>query len=84
MELLNEFIVVVVLAVCIALGAIIKHSLPFISNKYIPLILGGVGVLLNVWYQNAFDINILLGGLASGLAATGLFEAVRNLSGSKE
>jgi len=39
-----------------------------------------LGVILNVWLNGgAFTPEILLGGLASGLASTGAFELGRNL-----
>lgn len=79
MEILSNFIVVLVMAICLSIGYIIKHSLSFIPNKYIPLILGIIGVLINIWMNRAFTPEVLLGGLASGLAATGAFEAVRNV-----
>ena len=67
------------MAICLSIGYIIKHSLNFIPNKYIPLILGVIGVIINIWVNKAFTPEVLLGGLASGLAATGAFEAVRNV-----
>lgn len=80
MEILNDYIVVVVMAICLCVGYIIKNSLDFIPNKYIPLIMGLLGIVLNVWLNNwAFTPTVLLGGLASGLASTGAFEAVKNL-----
>lgn len=79
MEILSNYVVAVCMAVCLAVGYIIKHSLNFIPNKYIPLILGILGVGMNIWVNRAFTPEILLGGLASGLAATGAFEAVRNI-----
>ena len=82
MEILQEFIVLIVMAICLAVGHIIKQSLDFIPNKYIPLIMGVLGVILNVWLNGgAFTPEILLGGLASGLASTGAFELGRNLKG---
>nr|MDD6334965.1 phage holin family protein [bacterium] len=84
MEFLQEYIVPVTMALCVGIGFIIKHSLDFIPNKWIPLILGALGIVLNVWAANwAFTPETLLGGLASGLAATGAFEAVRNLVAGK-
>lgn len=81
MEILSEYIVVVIMAICLSLGYIIKHSLSFIPNKYIPLIMGVLGVILNVWLNSwVFTPDILLGGLASGLAATGAFELVRGVN----
>lgn len=79
MEILNDYIVVLVMAICLAIGYIIKHFLPM-DNKWIPLIMGCLGVLINVWVNAwGFTPEVLLGGLASGLAATGAFEMVRNL-----
>jgi 1,4-dihydroxy-2-naphthoate octaprenyltransferase len=79
-EFLNQYVVALIVGICLALGYIIKHSLDFIPNKYIPLIMGIVGVLLNVWMNDwKFNLQILLGGLASGLASTGAFEMVRNI-----
>lgn len=85
MEFLSQFVVVLVVGICLAVGYIIKHSLNFISNKYIPLILGVLGILLNVWINNwSFTPEILLGGLASGLASTGTFEMTRNIMNKEE
>jgi flagellar biosynthesis protein FliQ len=79
-EFLNQYVIALIVGICLALGYIIKHSLDFIPNKYIPLIMGIVGILLNVWMNNwKFNVQILLGGLASGLASTGAFEMVRNI-----
>lgn len=81
MELLSEYIVPIILATCLAIGFIIKHSIKIIPNDFIPLILGIIGVILNSWANKwQFDIAILLGGLASGLASTGLFELRKGLS----
>ena len=82
MEVLSQYVVLIVLGICLAVGYIIKNSLDFISNKYIPLIMGALGVILNVWLNTwTFSPEILLGGLASGLASTGAFELVRNIKG---
>jgi len=84
MDLLNQFIVVAVMAICLCLGYVIKHSLNAIPNKYIPLIMAVLGVILNVWMNAwSFTPEILLGGLASGLASTGAFELIRNIKEGK-
>ena len=80
MEVLSQYVVLIVMAICLAIGYIIKHFLPM-ENKWIPLIMGILGILLNTWVNSwAFTPDILLGGLASGLAATGAFEMVRNVT----
>ena len=79
MEILSDYLVVVVTGICFAFGYIIKNSLSFISNKYIPLIMATLGVGLNAWVNaGLFTPGILLGGLASGLTATGAFELIKN------
>lgn len=85
MEFLQEYTVAVVLGICFAFGFILKHWIAFIPNRFIPLIMGVLGVLLNVWVEAwAFTPSILLGGLASGLAATGMHQAFRGLLDSGE
>lgn len=80
MDFLSRYVVIVVLAICLCIGYIIKHSISFVPNKYIPLIVAIVGVIVNVWINGwTFTPEILLGGLASGLASTGTHELVRNL-----
>lgn len=80
MEFLSRYVVLVVLAICLCLGYIIKHSISVIPNKYIPLIMGIAGIILNLWMNGwEFTPEILLGGLASGLASTGTHELVRHL-----
>lgn len=79
MEVLSNYVVAITMAICLAIGYLIKHSLNFIPNKYIPLILAIIGIGVNIWVNQTFTPEILLGGLASGLAATGAFEAVRNI-----
>lgn len=81
MEILSQYVVVAVVAICYIIGYVIKKSLDFIPNKYIPLIMAILGVILNVWMNKwVFTPETLLGGLASGLASTGAFEAFRNLT----
>ena len=85
MEILNQFVVVIVMGICLCIGYVIKNSLDFIPNKYIPLIMAMLGVVLNVWFNGwAFTPEILLGGLASGLASTGAFELIRNITSGKD
>jgi hypothetical protein len=81
MEILNQYVVVAVVATCFAVGLVIKNSLDFIPNKYIPLIMAVLGVFLNIWVNGwVLTPEVLLGGLASGLASTGAFEAFKNIT----
>jgi len=75
-----EYINLLVLGICLCVGYVIKTSLNFINNKYIPAIMLILGVLINV-IINIPLINgqIILSGMISGLASTGFYEALRNM-----
>ena len=77
---LNDYINVVVLGICLCIGYVIKTSLDFINNKYIPVIMLIIGTSINI-IINIPKINeaVILGGMISGLASTGLYEAMKNL-----
>lgn len=83
MEILQEYIVPITMAICFCVGYIIKKWIKDVDNKWIPTICAIVGVLVNVWINMGIDPAILLGGLASGLAATGLDQLVRTGEYSK-
>ena len=79
LEFLTDYLVLVVVGICLCVGYIIKHFTNA-DNKYIPLVMGVLGVILNVWLNNfAFTPEILLGGLFSGLASTGLHQVFSQL-----
>lgn len=79
-SVLLEFINLIVLGICLCVGYVIKNSLDFIPNKYIPLIMFILGTILNIVF-NLPNINgtVILTGMISGLASTGLYEMFKNL-----
>ena len=83
--ILTEYAVPIIVGICLCVGYIIKNMIPSDGiNKYIPLIMGALGVVLNVWINLGITPQILLGGLFSGLASTGLHQAFKNLIDHKE
>ena len=77
---LTEFAVPIIVGICLCIGYIIKNMIPSDGiNKYIPLIMGALGVALNVWINLGITPQILLGGLFSGLASTGMHQVFKNL-----
>ena len=88
LSFLTGYINLVVLGICLCIGYVIKTSLDNIPNKYIPLIMLLAGTAINI-AMNMGNIKaaVILGGMISGLASTGLYEAMRNLidkDGKKE
>ena len=85
LEFLNEFGVPVIVGVCLCVGYILKHLVPTEKiDRFIPLIMGALGVALNLWIRRSVSPDILLGGLFSGLASTGLHQAFKQLIDRKE
>lgn len=75
----NEYISPVIVAVCFCIGYVIKSSLYFIDNRYIPVIVAIVGMIISIW-QDGINPKSIAIGLVSGLASTGAFELIRNIS----
>ena len=80
LSVLTQYISIIVVGICLCVGYVIKNSLDFIPNKYIPLIMLVLGTVINV-LMNLTGINaeVILTGMFSGLASTGLYEMFRNL-----
>ena len=80
MEFLQEYSVPVIIGICLCVGYIIKHSLNFIPNKFIPLIMGLLGLAINIAiHWGSFSAEIVLAGLFSGLTSTGMHEVFAQL-----
>lgn len=77
LELINP----VILGICLALGYALKTAFEKFPNRYIPLAALCCGTLLAVLLHLHSGINaqVILGGMISGLASTGLYEMLRNL-----
>ena len=66
---------ILIVGICLCVGYIIKNSLNFIPNKYIPLILGLLGLILSICTNlDKITLEVVLTGLFSGLASTGCYE----------
>lgn len=72
--ILTEHFTLVVLVACLVIGYIVKHSLNFIPNKYIPTILAVVGAILNP-IVCGLSVETVVYGALMGLASTGMHQA---------
>ncbi len=74
--ILADYFVLVVLVGCLIVGYLIKTSLDFIPNKYIPTILAVLGAVLNA-VVSGVSIETITYGALMGLASTGLHQAFK-------
>lgn len=82
---LMEYFDILVVGICLCVGYMIKHA--FLNeklNRFIPMIMGILGLTINILCKHNFTADIVLGGLFSGLASTGLYEAFKNLIVTEE
>lgn len=83
MEFLNDYLVLIVLGICLCVGYVIKHIVPSEKvNRFIPLIMALLGIVIHVWMNHfTFTPEILLAGMVSGLASTGMHQMFKQFIG---
>ena len=87
---LLDYVNLVVLGICLCVGFALKHAKLFdwLGNQYIPLSMLILGTVINILINYpGINATVVLGGMVSGLASTGLYEMLRNLldkDGTKE
>lgn len=86
---LLDYVNLLTLGICLCMGFALKTAFDWFPNKYIPLSALVLGCIINVLInmENGINAAVVLGGMISGLASTGLYEMMRNLldkDGKKE
>ena len=75
---LTEYMVPVIIGLCLCVGYIAKHWIADVDNKYIPTLCAALGAVVAVWISwGNITPEVILSGLASGLASTGLHQAIK-------
>lgn len=84
-EFLTDFMIPVIMGICLAVGYIVKHWIKDVDNKIIPTLCAILGVVVAFWMNwGNITPEVILSGLASGLASTGLHQAFTQLVGNKK
>ena len=77
---LMDYLSPIVVGICLMVGFTIKIAVPAIPNRLIPLIAMLCGLFLSIIINlPSVDVEIILKGMFSGLASTGLYVMLRNL-----
>lgn len=80
MEFLSEYMIPVIIGICLCVGYVVKHWIKDVDNKIIPTLCALLGVLLAIWmHWGNITPEVLLMGMVSGLASTGLHQAFKQL-----
>ena len=80
----KEYIVPAISAGVYLITLMVKPLIKAEHRKFIPLGCGLMGVALNTWVCMDFSFAIFLGGLASGLGATGIDQLIKQTTGYYE
>lgn len=80
----TQYMVPLVIGFCMCIGYVIKKSLDFIPNKYIPLIVLIVGIGLNILLSKKVTTKIVIAGALSGLASIGTHQTCKCLNNRRE
>lgn len=80
MEIINTYIVPVVLIICLCVGYVLKHLVPTDRvNRYIPVTVALTGIVIACWNAEwVISPGVICIGLVSGLASTGMHQAFKN------
>lgn len=70
-----------ILGICLMVGFVLKTAFDKFPNKYIPLSALCMGTIIAILInlQSGINAEVILGGMISGLASTGLYELLRNM-----
>ena len=81
MEIIKNYIIIPIILVCLFVGYILKNIVTTDKiNKFIPLIMAVLGVLLSLWLNEwTFTMDVMLGGFVSGLASSGAYDGYKGL-----
>ena len=83
-EFLAEYMIPVIVGICLLFGFVVKKWVKDVDNKWIPTmccVLGIALAIINDW--GAISLTTILAGGVSGLASTGLHQAFTQLIGGK-
>ena len=75
LSFLSDYLIPVITGICLCVGTVLKRWIADTGHKYIPTVCAVLGAVLAVWMSRELSPLVLLQGLFSGLAATGLHQA---------
>lgn len=82
-DFMSDYMMPVIVGICLCIGYILKNLIPSEKvDKYIPAMCALIGLGLAVWmHWPAVTPEVILMGLFSGLASTGLHQAFKQTLG---
>lgn len=79
LSFIKDFYMPLILVLCLGVGYILKHWIKDVNNKIIPTILAILGMAVALLTSPTPNLQVIVGGMLSGLASTGMHQAFKNL-----
>lgn len=79
LSFITDLYMPLILVLCLGVGYILKHWIKDVNNKIIPTILAALGMAVAILTTPKPNLQVIVGGLLSGLASTGMHQAFKNL-----
>lgn len=76
---MTELYMPLIMGLCLGVGYILKHWIKDVNNKIIPTILAVLGMAVAILTTPEPNLQVIVGGMLSGLASTGMHQAFKNL-----
>ena len=76
---MTELYMPLIMGLWLGVGYILKHWIKDVNNKIIPTILAVLGMAVAILTTPEPNLQVIVGGMLSGLASTGTHQAFKNL-----
>lgn len=76
---INDLYMPLIVVLCLGVGYILKHWIKDVNNKIIPTILAVLGMAVAILTTPEPNLQVIVGGMLSGLASTGTHQAFKKL-----
>ena len=73
----SEYMIPSIMMICFIVGVLLKQ-IETINKRFIPHILTLLGITLSIWIGKSVEFEVVLKGVVSGFASSGLWESIKN------
>lgn len=81
LSFITEMYMPLIMGLCLVVGYIMKHWIKDLDNKIIPTILAVLGALAACAAERTVTLELIVSGMVTGLASTGLHQAFKQIIG---
>lgn len=79
LKFITEMYMPLIMALCLAIGYILKHWIKDLDNRVIPTVLAFLGAVTACIYSKDISLEMIVSGMVTGLASTGLHQLFKQL-----